>query len=158
MLRLIKDLKSLWYLDIARRNKKTPLIVFISFLITFLITRLFANYFATISVIIREYHIHHFYYGFVLLIASSWIALVTNRENMYKLSALFLGVGSGLIMDEIGLLLNCTSNGKICNYSSRATFDIVVITIGILLVILYSGPVFRFLKRRIIRSSHLSQS
>tara|TARA_Y100000034_G_scaffold131879_1_gene193572 strand:- start:443 stop:898 length:456 start_codon:yes stop_codon:yes gene_type:complete len=151
MIKLLRDLKSLWYLDIIRRNKKTPLLVFISGLITFLITRLFANYFATISVIINEYHIHHFYYGFALLIASSWIALVTNKQSMYKLSAIFLGVGSGLILDEIGLLLNCTTDGKICNYTSRATFDIIIISIGILLLILYSGPVFRFLKKHIKR-------
>lgn len=151
MLKIIKDLKSLWYLDIVRRNKKTPLIVFISFLITFLITRLTANYLATISVIINEYHIHHFYYGFVLLFAASWIAIVTNRDSMYKLSSLFLGVGSGLVVDEIGLLLNCTTDGKICNYTTRATFDIIVIAIGILLLILYSGHFIRFLKRRIIK-------
>ena len=158
MLRLIRDLKSLWYLDIVRRNKKTPVLVFSSFLVTFLITRLTFNYLARISIIINEYHIHHFYYGFALLIASAWIALVTNRDRMYKLSALFLGIGSGLVIDEIGLLLNCTSNGKICNYSTRATFDIAVITIAILFLILYSGPVYRFLKRNIIRSSESSQS
>ncbi|MBU2639639.1 MAG: hypothetical protein KKG75_02940 [Nanoarchaeota archaeon] len=158
MLKLIKDLKSLWYLDIVRRNKKTPLFVFISFLITFLISRLFANYWIKLSLVISEYHIHHFYYGFALLFISAWIALVTNKETMYDLSAILLGIGSGLVVDEIGLLLTCTSNGKICNYTSRATFDIIVITIGILLLILYSGPFIRFLKRRIIRSSPSSQS
>jgi hypothetical protein len=147
MLKILKDLKSLWYLDILKRGKRTPLIIFISFLITFLIARLFANYFAKLSLIVAEYHIHHFYYGFALLVLSSWIALVSNRSNLQKLSALFLGVGSGLIIDEIGLLLNCTSDGKICDYTTRATFDIIVLTIGILLLVLYSGPFYRFLKR-----------
>jgi hypothetical protein len=147
MLKTLKDLKSLWYLDIVRRNKKTPFIVFTSFLVTFLIARIFANYFANLSLIIAEFHIHHFYYGFVLLIFSSWIAIVTNKESLYSLSATFLGIGSGLIIDEIGLLLNCTSDGKICDYTTRATFDITVIAIGILLLILYSGPFYRFVKK-----------
>ena len=154
MLQILKDLKSLWYLDIVRRNKKTPLIVFISFLITFTIARLFANYFATLSLIISQYHIHHFYYGFALLFISSWMAIVTNRPSLYKLSAVFLGVGSGLIVDEIGLLLSCTSNGLNCDYASRISFDIFIILLGILLLILYSGPFARFLKRFIIRNKH----
>ena len=153
MLRVLRDLKSLWYFDIVRRNKKTPLLVFISFLITFLIARIFANYFSKLSLIINQYHIHHFYYGFILLILSNWILLVTNKESLIKTSAIMMGAGAGLIVDEIGLLLNCTSNGKLCNYSTRATFDIVVITIGVLLLILYSGPVYRFLKKTIIRRS-----
>lgn len=147
MLQLIKDLKSLWYLDIVNRNKKKPLLIFISFLLTFLITRIFANYFAKLSLIINEYHIHHFYYGFILLFAAAWIALVSNRDRLHKLSSILLGIGSGLILDEIGLLLNCTSNGKICNYTDRATFDIIVISMGILLLILYYPPFFKFIRR-----------
>jgi len=150
MIRFLRDLKSVWYLDIIKRNKRTPLLVFTSFLITFLIARLSANYLAKLSLIINAYHIHHFYYGFILLFTACWIALVTNRPDMYNISALLLGVGSGLIVDEIGLLLNCTSNGRVCNYTTRATFDIVVITLLILLVILYSGPAYRFCKRRLI--------
>ena len=151
MIKILQDLKSLWYLDIVRRNKKTPIMVFACFLITFLIARLFTNYFAKISLIINEYHINHFYYGFILLFASAWIALVTNRERMYRLSSVLLGIGSGLIIDEIGLLLTCTSDGKICNYSTRATFDIIVIAFAFLFLVVYSGPVIRLLKRTILK-------
>lgn len=151
MIQFFSDLKSLWYLDIVRRGKKTPFWVFISFLVTFLIARIFANFFSKLSLIINEYHIHHFYYGFILLIISSWIGLVTNKENMYKVSAILLGVGSGLFIDEVGLLLTCTSNLKVCDYYSRISFDIFVIVIGMLLLMLYSGPFYRFLKRKILK-------
>lgn len=151
MLRILMDLKSLWYLDIVKRNKKTPMLVFISFLLTFLITRIFANYFSKLSLFISAYHIHHFYYGFALLLLSNWILLVTDKDSLKKLSAIFMGIGAGLIVDELGLLLNCTSDGLICNYSSRISFDAFTIIIGLLLLFLYSGPVYRFLKRKIIR-------
>ena len=151
MLKFFKDLKSLWYLDIVRRNKKTPMLVFISFLITFLLARIFANFWAKLSLIINFYHIHHFYYGFALLLLSNCILLVSDRDSLKKLSAVFMGIGAGLIIDELGLLLNCTSNGLICNYSSRISFDIFTIIIGLFLLFVYSGPVYRFLKRRIIR-------
>ena len=151
MLKFFRDLKSLWYLDIVRRNKKTPMLVFISFLITFLIARIFATYFAKLSLIINIYHIHHFYYGFALLALSNWILLVTDKDSLKKLSAVFMGIGAGLIIDELGLLLNCTSNGLICDYNSRISFDVFTVIIGLLLLFLYSGPVYRFLKRRIIQ-------
>tara|TARA_Y100000310_G_scaffold286452_1_gene310610 strand:+ start:1220 stop:1678 length:459 start_codon:yes stop_codon:yes gene_type:complete len=151
MLKILRDLKSLLYSDIVRRNKRTPFLVFISFLITFLVARLFANYFATLSLIVSKYHIHHFYYGFALLFISSWIAIITNRPNMYKLSALLLGIGSGLIVDEIGLLLTCTTDGRICDYATRISFDIFILILGVLFLVLYSGPFFRFFKRVILR-------
>ena len=151
MLRILSDLKSLWYLDIVKRNKKTPFLVFISFLLTFLISRLFAAYFSKLSLIIKLYHIHHFYYGFALLIISNWILLVTDKDSLKKLSAIFMGIGAGLVVDEIGLLLNCTSNGLICDYQSRISFDVFTIIIGFLLLVLYSGPSYRFIKRKLIR-------
>lgn len=151
MLKFFRDLKSLWYLDIVKRNKRTPMIVFLSFLITFLLARIFANFWVKLSLIINFYHIHHFYYGFALLLLSNWILLVTDKDSLKKLSAVFTGVGGGLVIDEIGLLLNCTSNGLICDYYSRISFDIFTIIIGLLLLFLYSGPVYRFIRRKIIR-------
>lgn len=151
MLKFFKDLKSLWYLDIVRRNKKTPMLVFMSFLITFLIARIFASYWVKLSLFINIYHIHHFYYGFALLLLSNWILLVTDKDSLKKLSAVFMGVGAGLIIDELGLLLNCTSNDLICNYQSRISFDVFTIVISLFLLFVYSGPVYRFLKRKIIR-------
>ena len=151
MLKLFRDLKSLWYLDIVRRNKKTPMLVFISFLITFLSARIFTNFWANLSLFISKYHIHHFYYGFALLLLANWILLVSDKGSLKKLSAVFMGIGAGLVIDELGLLLNCTSNGLICDYQSRISFDIFTIIIGLFLLFVYSGPVYRFLKRKIIR-------
>ena len=62
-----------------------------------------------------------------------------------------MGIGGGLIIDELGLLLNCTSNDLICDYNSRISFDVFTVIIGLLLLFLYSGPVYRFLKRKIIQ-------
>jgi len=138
----IEDLKSISYWDILRRKKQTPFIVFISFVLSFAISRLTVTYGPEwLRLYIRTYHIHHFYYGFALLAIANWIALTTNREHMFKLSAVLFGVGMGLFVDEFGLLLTCTTPPMGCDYWARQSYDVFMIIAGILLAVLYSKPV-----------------
>ena len=58
---------------------------------------------------IKGYHIHHFYYGILLLIASNWLALI-RYKRLYRriskvLASILFGGGLGLVTDEFGLLL-----------------------------------------------------
>ncbi len=152
MLHFFNDLKSLWYLDIVKRDKKTPFWIFVSFLVTYGISRSFATFFSGLSLVVNEYHIHHFFYGFGLLLLAGWMALVSERPRIRRMSAIFLGIGAGLVVDEIGLLLTCTSPAlSVCDYYARDTFDVFILLIGFLLWVIYSGPFYRFLKRNILR-------
>jgi hypothetical protein len=144
----IEDLKSISYWDIIKRKKQTPFIVFISFVLSFAAARLTIMYGPEwLRFYIRTYHIHHFYYGFALLAIANWIALTTNREHMFKLSAVLFGVGLGLIVDEIGLLLTCTTPPMGCDYWARQSYDVFMVIAGVLLAVLYSKPVLSRMSR-----------
>lgn len=57
------------------------------------------------NVIIFGYHIHHFYFGFILICYAAWMAIVHTETMDRKLMAIIFGSGLGLFMDEIGMLL-----------------------------------------------------
>jgi len=58
---------------------------------------------------IKGYHIHHFYYGILLLILSNWLALIRYKRlyrRVFKgIASVMFGGGLGLVADEFGLLL-----------------------------------------------------
>ncbi len=156
--KFIKDLKSLLYKDIIKRDKFTPFLIFISILISFGLARLSVLVFPGNSLFIKDYQIHHFFYGIGLIAISNWIALVTNKESMFKFSAVLFGLGLGQVIDEFGLILTCTTPGFICNYWSRPSYDALVFIGSILLTIIYSGPFFRALKKYVIKlNGHASK-
>ncbi|MBI2144080.1 hypothetical protein HYU17_02925 [Candidatus Woesearchaeota archaeon] len=152
---LVKDFVSLTYQDAVKRRLVTPFIVFISFLSAFIVTRLFSYSLPSVNFVslligkyLRGYYIHHFYFGIALLIASNWLSIVTNRQGPKNLAAVLFGFGLGGIVDEIGLLLTCTSPQLLqCNYGARITLDFFIIIVGAFLAVLYFMPVWRRLRR-----------
>ena len=147
MMSLMNDIKSLWIGDIVRRNKVTPFIVFIFFLITFIVTRLMVLFFPDFNIlgmgIVESYEIHHYFLGIVLLLISGWVVLVTDSLRLKRISAAFYGVGFGLIIDEIGLLLTCGTTGLECDYWARITYDVVTYVVVGFLLIIYFGPFWK---------------
>ena len=153
---LIKDFISLTYEDVMRRRLITPFVVFIAFLTSFTAARLIAYLFPSINLIIGKYHIHHFYYGIGLLIVSNWISLISNRQRPILFAAAIFGFGLGIIADEVGLLLTCTSPSILqCDYHVRITLDIFIVMVSIFLSILYFMPVWRRFKRLAIHTHRL---
>ncbi|MBI3037059.1 hypothetical protein HYY73_04920 [Candidatus Woesearchaeota archaeon] len=145
---LTKDLASLTYQDVIRRRLMTPFLIFASFLLAFATTRAIAYSFPSVNLIIGLYHIHHFYYGIALLVASNWIALITNRPWPKYFAAVLFGFGLGIIADELGLLLTCTSPQLLqCNYYARITLDIFITIVAAFLSVLYFMPVLRRFRR-----------
>lgn len=135
--------------DIENRNKVTPFIIFVSFLFSFIVTRLITLYNpVNTSLFIQDYHIHHFYTGIALLIISNYIGLFSSKEKNKRLAAFLFGVGLGVLIDELGLLLTCTTPTKQCNYFARQSFDAFFIILAILLSILYSKPIINKIKAR----------
>jgi len=147
MLHIVRDLKSLLYQDILRRNKKTPFIIAVSFIVAFLIARgtvLFGP--EWLRLYISQYHIHHFYYGFALVAISNWIALTTNREHMFNFAAVLFGAGLGLFIDEFGLLLTCTTPPMGCDYYARQSYDAFTVLVAAFFAVIYSKPIFGMFK------------
>ena len=141
---VVRDVVSITYDDIARRKLITPFVVFIAFLISFALARAVAYMLPSVNLIIGRYHIHHFYYGMILMISSNWIALVSNKPRLRLFAAALFGVGLGVFADEVGLLLTCTSPLMLqCNYYARVTLDFFIIIVGVFLSVLYLMPVLR---------------
>ena len=138
----VKDIQSVWHQDIIKRNKQTPFIVFCSFVIAFAVARAMVVFGPEwLRLFIKQYHVHHFYYGFILLAVANWIALTTNRPHMERFAAMLTGIGLGLFIDEFGLLLTCTTPAFECDYWGRQSFDAFMLLGGVFLAVLYSGPV-----------------
>lgn len=144
---LVSDIVSLTYQDAVRRRLMTPFIVFVTFLASFAIQRIAAHMLPTVNILIGKYHIHHFYYGMLAVVASSWIALITNREGPRRLAAVLLGAGLGVVADELGLLLTCTSPTTLqCDYHARITWDFFTIIVSFFLSVLYFIPAWKRFK------------
>ena len=86
--------------------------------------------------IVKGVHVHHFAYGIILLAASGYLALVTNKPRDKYLVALLHGVGLGLAFDEFGIWLRLSDNG-----AARWSYDgmVVLIAFFILLISAESG-------------------
>ncbi|MBI2142482.1 hypothetical protein HYU15_03275 [Candidatus Woesearchaeota archaeon] len=148
---IIKDLASLAYRDILRRKKTAPFIILVTFVASFALARITVLSFPDFAVVVRQYHIHHFYYGIALISAAAWMALVSNRPRLITLAAVFFGAGLGLVADEIGLLLTCNSEGLNCNYYARSSFDLAVLLGLSFLAFIYFPPFWRKVKSRVAR-------
>jgi|SRR3989344_8735717 len=150
VINIIAKIKKSIQRDIETRNKVTPFIIFVSFLLSFILTRLITVYNPyNTSLFIKDYHIHHFYSGIILLIISNWVAIFSNKEHNKKIAGFLLGAGLGILIDEFGLILTCTTLTKQCDYYARQSFDAFFIILSILLAILYSKPIIQKIKARL---------
>jgi Na+/melibiose symporter-like transporter len=122
------------FFDIRKRNKQLLFIVLVFFLVSFVIVHLYSLNF-TRYVYIKGYHIHHFYFGTVSLALGGILGILSTGRQKLKIASALIGTGIGLFADEIGLLLNCTSDNRVCSYYFPDTTDIIL-TITVIIVFL----------------------
>lgn len=146
-------------------NKKLPFLIGISYLLSFLLIRLSvliagsvkhetvmaikegtidANIYIGRNIIIYGYHIHHFYFGILLLGIAGWLAIVGNEYFSKAKLAVMYGAGLGLFMDEIGLLL---SEG---DYFSPLSYLLGIFLLGILINIIYFPPFWNSVRETVM--------
>ncbi|MFT4313157.1 MAG: hypothetical protein ACMXYA_02015 [Candidatus Woesearchaeota archaeon] len=89
------------------------------------------------NIILFGYHIHHFYFGILLICLAAWIAIVGSTFFTRKHAAIMYGIGLGLFLDEIGLLLTWG------DYYSSLSYIISLFVLGIFLNILFLGPFWK---------------
>ncbi len=111
-------------------------IITTSFLITFTVSRAIVvtagESKPSLELWVGNYHVHHFFFGLLLLSISGWISLVESQKRYKKISAMLYGGGLGLLIDEIGLLLTWG------NYWATQSYIFSIIVIFIFLsIILY---------------------
>lgn len=147
---MLRNLRELSYQHIIAERDVKPFLIFASFLLTFFISRAVVYLFPTLNLIIFKYHIHHFYYGIILLAVSNYMTLVGHSEGLRRLCAILMGIGLGLIADEMGILLMCGTKGHFCDpsaiYWSRLQFDIVIYATLLFFVVLFVPPVWKRIK------------
>ena len=81
-------------------------------------------------VVIDGIHVHHFWYGLVMITVAGWLGIISIRPVHRRLYALVFGLGAGLIGDEVGLLLTFG------NYQSELTYVFVVCFVVVALLCL----------------------
>jgi len=119
-------------MDFLGRKFKIGLliIVVISSVTAFLVARVFTSANPEIVLIARGEHIHHFWYGLVLISVGGWLAIVNKGLKTQRFAATFVGVGIGLITEEFELLLQFELQAIILlvgAYSLIAVYKIVKI-------------------------------
>ena len=99
-------------------------IALLSLIVSFLVARAFTTFFPSTVFISGGIHIHHFWYGLILLAIGGWMGISYNSRETDRLAAILYGVGGGLIIDEVGLLLTFG------NYWTGLTFSVLVVLLA----------------------------
>lgn len=116
--------------------------IIVSFLITFIGARIFSHIFPEVYIPwSKGLHVHHFAYGFFVLAASGYLALVFSGPRAKYLISLLHGFGLGLAFDEFGIWLKLSDSDP-----ARWSYDGFLIMIGLVFFIISVGPGLKRLK------------
>ncbi len=121
-----------------------------AFVLSFIVARSFTTFFPSTVLITSGIHVHHFWYGIVLLAVGGWIGISYNNKETDLLAAVLYGAGGGLIVDEVGLLLTFG------NYWTSLTYTfltMILAFVGVMLIIsryrqVIKADLFDFLRSR----------
>ncbi len=152
-----------------KEDKKIPFIISLSFLLSFIAIRLAVliagsaeSEFAAAAkagnmpdawfhigsnIILFGYHIHHFYFGILLIAVAGWLAIVGTKHFSQKQVAIMYGVGLGLFLDEIGLLLTWG------DYYSSLSYTISLFVLAMFLNIVFFSDFWKNFKGQIGKKS-----
>jgi len=137
----MKSLKKWYERCVLEKGKETFLWAFIAFGVSVGISRAIVLDVEKGKAIfgylyIKGYHIHHFYWGILLLISSSWLVLVRYKRlyrRVFKgIASIMFGGGLGLVTDEFGLLLTMEFGIK-GNYWAPQSYYAIGVTSAIFL-------------------------
>lgn len=87
-------------------------------------------------------HVHHFTYGFFVLAAAAYLALIHTGPRAKYLIALLAGFGLGLSFDEFGMWLRLRDDDI-----ARFNYDGFNIIIGFFFLVLFAKPGILLLKK-----------
>ena len=91
---------------------------------------------------VANYHIHHYFYGIILLAIAGWLGITYDDDRIVTLAAVLYGAGGGLIMDEVGLLLSG-------NYWTGITYTLIVVLVAFVLVMILFKAYSKAISREI---------
>ena len=105
-------------------------VALIAFISSFLVARTFTTFFPSQVIITSGIHIHHFWFGIILLAVGGWLGINSRHKDIDIAAAILYGVGGGLIVDEVGLLLTFG------NYWTGLTWVILIVMLAVISVLI----------------------
>jgi len=146
-------LKKTFHHLFVSRHREIPFLIFLAFLLTFVIARLWVYLmyaqvippmFNFITVRGEVIHIHHLSYGVVILSVLGYLAIAYPKfvEKWAHTASILYGVGLGLIIDETALWLSLSDD-----YYHRLSYDGVILTCSILLLVVYFPDFWKWAKK-----------
>lgn len=99
------------------------------------------------NIVLFGHHVHHFYFGIVLIALAGWSAIVGVPALSRRWQALIYGAGLGLFMDEIGLLLTWG------DYYASATYLLSLLLVGLFLNVVFFPDFWREFRIHLRRSA-----
>jgi hypothetical protein len=118
----------------VERRPSLSVLALISFASSFALARLFT--FMNSQFVFRPsgLHIHHFWFGILMLAVGGWLGISYNDRRIDQIAAIIFGAGGGLIGDEFGILL--TFRGENYWTGISYTFIIILLALASILVLL----------------------
>jgi hypothetical protein len=119
-----------------KERPNLSVLALVSFLVSFTATRLFTTLSPRTVLIGGGYHIHHYWYGLIILAIGGWLGISYENERVNRVAAILFGAGGGIIGDEVGLLLTS-------NYWTEITYTFLVVFLAFASIMIL---LFRFSK------------
>lgn len=113
----------------VKERPNLSILAIISFILSFLVARAFTALSPNVTWTIGDYHIHHLWYGIVMLAIGGWLGISHENERINRLAAILFGAGGGIIGDETGLLLTLK------DYWTGITYTLIIIFLTIVLTL-----------------------
>jgi hypothetical protein len=125
------------------RRPSLSMLALMSFVASFAAARTFTTLNPRAILSTGGFHIHHFWFGIIMLAIGGWLGLSYGGPRIDRLAAILFGAGGGLIGDEVGILLTFESENYWAGISY--TFVIILIAFAPILALLskYSKTIFR---------------
>jgi uncharacterized membrane protein len=112
--------------EIEQPNPHFSVLALACFMVSFLIARTFTTLAPSATITFAGgIHIHHFWFGLILLAVGGWMGIVNQNQQVDQLAAILYGAGGGLIADEVGLLLTFG------DYWTDLTYFLVIIFLAL---------------------------
>jgi len=112
---------------IAERRPNLSVLALISFACSFAVVRLFTIAYPDVSFHPFGFHIHHFWYGILMLAIGGWLGISYNDPRIDRIAAIVFGAGGGLIGDEVGILVTLRSD----NYWAGISYTSIIIVLAV---------------------------
>jgi hypothetical protein len=103
------------------RRADYSVLALLSFIIAFAVSRTFTTISSFGLVPTSGIHIHHFWYGLIMVGIGGWLGICYSDERIKRFATVVFGLGGGLIGDESGMLLVMNPD----DYRTVLTYPIV---------------------------------